>query len=175
MRKLKIFSVLLCVLVLTVFTACSGSDGITIPQPTTAVITLATTVVGTMPANTIITGYDVTVSLPQGVTVRSTTAPPQTDAGVVAATGEAVDSLVAAVYSAATGTLAGTVHILIVKEDGFNAGEFSTVNCDIAAGYYPEPTDFPQPTFAATGFDTNTVSNVDLSSRLTLTATAVIQ
>lgn len=179
MKKLSLSSVLLSALVLTVLSACGGGGGggggITIQQPTTAVIKLATTDNGTMPANTIITGYDVLVSLPAGVTVKSTTAPPQTDNGVVTATGAAVGSIVAAKYSAATSTLSGTLRIEIVANaNGFNAGEFATVNCDIVAGHYPKTTDFPQPTFVASGLDTSTTTQVDLTNYLSLTATAVI-
>jgi hypothetical protein len=166
-------------LVLTVLSACGGGGGgdagITVQQPTTAVITLATT--GTITANTIITGYDVLIRLPAGVTVKSTTSP-QTDSGVVTATGTASGSSVVAVYSAATSTLSGTVRILIAKADGFSgAGEFGTVNCDIAAGYYPKTTDFPLPTFVASGLDISDPdypSTVDPINNLTLTSTVVI-
>lgn len=177
MKKLTLSSLLICALVLTVLSACGGGGdgGITVQQPTTAVITLATAVNGTMPTNTIITGYDVLISLPAGVTVKSTTAPPQTNDGVVTATGAAAGSSIAAVYSVATSTVSGTVRILIAKADGFSAGTFSTVNCDIAAGHYPKTTDFPLPTLVANGYDTNLNSTVDLTSFLTLTATAVIQ
>lgn len=180
MKKISLSSVLMCALVLTVLSACGGGGGdagITVQQPTTAVITLATT--GTIPANTIITGYDVLISLPAGVTVKSTTAPPQTDVGVVTATGAAaVGSSVIAVYSAATGTLSGTVRILIAANtDGFSAGEFSKVICDIAAGHYPKITDFPVQMFVASGLNISDPihpSTVDLTNNLTLTSTVAI-
>ncbi len=178
MKKLSLYKGLICALVLTALSACGGGGGgdagITVQQPTTAVIKLATTDNGTKPANTIITGYDVLITLPAGVTVKSST-PPQTDNGVVTATGTAAGSSVVAVYSAATSTLSSTVRILIAKADGFSAGEFATVNCDIAAGHYPGATDFPQPTFfAASGYETNLNSTVDLTNDLTLTSTVVV-
>jgi hypothetical protein len=177
MKKLSLTSVVVCAFAFTVLSACGGGGGagVTVLQPTTAVIKLATTDNGTKPANTIITGYDVLISLPAGVTVKSTTAPPQTNDGVVTATGAATGASIAAVYSAATSTLSGTVRILIAKADGFSAGEFVTVNCDIAAGHYPKTTDFPQPTFfAASGYDTKQNSTVDLTNDLTLTSTVVV-
>jgi len=162
---------------LVVLAHCGGGgdgDGITIVQPTTAVLTLATAVTGALPANTIINGYDVTISLPAGVTVKSTTVPPQTDDGVVTASGAATGSSIVAVYSAATSTLPAKVRILIVKDSGFSAGEFGKVNCDIAAGHYPIAADFQQPTFAVGGWNTATSSTVDLTGQLSMTASAVI-
>lgn len=183
MKRLSQTMSLILIPVLVMLNACGGGgdDGIILQQPTAAVITLATTENGTMPAHTIITGYDVTITLPAGVTVKSTTAPPQTDDGVVTATGAAAgSSIITAVYSAATNTLSGTVRIWIANANsvGLSTGEFSTVNCDIAAGYYPATSDFPLPTFVANGNVTNldsTDSTIDLTSYLALMATAVIR
>lgn len=177
MKRVSISILLMLVLAITMLSSCGGGgggDGVTIAQPTTAVVTLATTVTSAIPANTVITGYDVTISLPAGVTVKSTTTPPQTDTGVVTATGAAAGSQIAAVYSPATSTVAGKVRIVIANAAGFSSGEFSTVNCDIAAGYYPTQSDFPQPTFVASGFNTSTQTTADLTGHLSLTATAVI-
>lgn len=175
MKKTSLLSMLILALALSTLAACGGGGGggsVTIPQSTTAVLTLSTTVTGTIPANTIITGYDVTISLPAGVTVKSTT-PPQTDAGVV--TDYPSGSSMVAVYSAATGTIPGKVRILITSGTGYYAGVFSKVNCNIAAGQYPKASDFQQPTFAASGWDDNTKSTVDLTGQLSLTEAAVIQ
>ncbi len=176
MNRISLSNVLIGAVALVVLAHCGGDEGgITIVQPTTAVLTLATAVTGALPDDTIINGYDVTISLPAGVTVKSTTAPPQTDEGVVLASGAATDSSIAAVYSEATGTLPARVRILITKADGFSAGEFSTVNCDIAAGHYPTATDFQQPAFEAGGWNTATESTVDLTGQLSMTASAVIK
>jgi hypothetical protein len=178
MKKTSLLSMLILALALSTLAACGGGGGgggVTIPQPTTAVLTLSTAVTGSnpIPSNTIITGYDVTISLPAGVTVKSTN-PPQTDAGVV--TDYPAGSYMDAVYSAATGTtIPGKVRILITSGTGYYAGVFSKVNCNIAAGQYPKASDFQQPTFAASGWDDNTKSTVDLTGYLSLTATAVIQ
>src|SRR5512144_3040812 len=85
----KILNLLILALALTTFSACGGGGGggsNPTPQPTTAVLTLSTAVIGTIPAPTVITGYDVTITLPAGVTVKSST-PPQTDNGVVVGSG----------------------------------------------------------------------------------------
>jgi hypothetical protein len=172
MKKISLSSLLIFALALTTFSACGGGGGggsSTPPpfQPTTAVLTLSTAVTGTIPANTTINGYDVTINLPAGVTVRSTTA-----------TGAAAG---AAITSAGT---TGKVRIVIANASGFSAGEFSTMNCDIAPGSYPTASDFHQLTFnvppnppdggGASGWDNNTSSTVDLTNDLSLTATAVI-
>lgn len=182
MKRLSLFILLMLISTFAILSACGGGGGgggagVTAQQPTTAVIKLSTAVNGTMPANTIITGYDVLITLPAGVTVKSTTAPPQTNNGVVTATGAAAGSNIAAVYSAATSTVSGTVRVLILanpNNSGFSAGEFATVNCDIAAGHFPGTADFPKPTFAASGYDTNLNSNVDITNDLTLTSTVAI-
>ncbi len=181
MKKISLSSLVIFSLALTVLSACGGGGGgggSTQPQPTTAVLTLSSAVTGAIPASAVITGYDVTISLPAGVTVKSTT-PPQTDAGVVVGTvnGAAVGTLNAASYLPA----AGKVHILIVspKGNGFSgAGEFCKVNCDIAAGYHPTAADFQQqPTFKASGLNdpkAATPSTIDLTGKLSMTVTAAI-
>jgi hypothetical protein len=178
MKKKLLSRLLIFALALTTLSACGGGGGggssSTPPQPTTAVLTLSTT--GTISAPTVIAGYDVTITLPAGVTVKSTT-PPQTDAGVVVGTanGAVAGTSYVASYSPAT----RKVRIVIVspKGNGFNgAGEFCKVNCDIAAGHYPTATDFQQqPTFKASGIDDpNAVkpSTVDLTNQLSMTVTA---
>jgi len=180
MKRLFSWSILIIAFALFLLTACGGGGGggtllprKPAPTPTTAILTLVASVTGTIPANTIITGYDITISLPAGVSVKSTT-PPETDTGVVTATGAAAGSSITAVYSAATATMPGKVKILIANGSGFSAGEFSKVNCDIAAGYNPDSSAFSQPTFTAFGFDTSSSSTIDLTKQMSIAATAVI-
>jgi hypothetical protein len=181
MKKISLSGFLTFALALTTLSACGGGGGggsSTPPQSTTAVLTLSSAVTGSIPAPTVITGYDVTITLPAGVTVKSTT-PPQADASVVVGTvnGASVGTSYIASYSPAT----GKVHIIIVspKGNGFNgAGEFCKVNCDIAAGGHLTAADFQQqPTFKAGGLnDPNAVkpSTVDLTGQLSMTVTAAI-
>ena len=167
----------LFILSITLLTACGvGSVAPPSPaRPTTAVITLSTSVTGNISGDTTINGYDVTIALPAGVTVKSTTAPPQTDSGVVTSTGSAAGSSMTAVYTPATTTIPGQVRILIANANGYYAGEFSKVNCNISAGYYPTTSDFQQPTFAASGlfhthlgYPDDVITNVDLTGQLSM-------
>ena len=189
MKKTSLFSMLIFALALITLSACGGgggggssSSGSSSPppsQPTTAVLTLSTAVTGTIHAPAVIAGYDVTITLPAGVTVKSTAIPPQTDSGVVIGTvnGAAAGTYYVASYTPAT----GKVRIVMVspKGNGFNgAGEFCKVNCDITAGYYPKATDFQQqPTFKASGIDDPNAlkpSSVDLTGQLAMTVAATI-
>jgi hypothetical protein len=176
--KIPFFSsMVICLLGMSLVTACGGGAQSTPVQSTAAVLTLSTSVKGSIPSSTAIASYDVTVTLPAGVTVRSTTRPPLTDAGVVTAVGKAAGSLVTAVYSAQTRTQAGTVKIYLISPAGFSAGEFGVVNCDIAAGADILPLDFATPTLDdATGLDSSTGSTVlGLEQQLSLTSTVVIR
>ena len=188
MKKTSLFSMLIFALALTTLSACGGGGGggssssgssssPPPPQPTTAVLTLSTAVKGAIPAPAVIAGYDVTITLPAGVTVKSTALPPQTDAGVVVGTvnGAAAGTYYVASYTPAT----RKVRIVMVspKGNGFSsAGEFCQVNCDITAGYYPTATDFQQqPTFKASGIDDPNAakpSTVDLTNQLSMNVTA---
>ncbi len=167
--------------VFTALASCSSSSrstngGTNTAPPTSAVIVFATSVSGTLPANTVITGYDLTFTLPSGVTVKSSV-PPTTDDGVVQATGAASGSMITAVYSPATGAGNGTVRIMLADAEGFNAGEFSTVVCDIADGHQPDPSDFyhGQMSLAVSGYDTATDTTVNLTAELSLSASVTIQ
>jgi len=171
MKKISMISMLILGLALAALVGCGGGGGgggafLPVAQPTTAVVTLSTTTNGNpIPANTIITGYDVTITLPAGVTVKSAN-PPLTDAGVV--TNNPAGSSIDTNYTKAAGAIPGTVRIVIAKGDGYSAGVFSKVNCDVAAGVTVKASDF-QYTFTASGFDTVAVSNVDITNDLTLT------
>jgi hypothetical protein len=154
-----------------------GNNGST---PTTAVLTLSTTVTGAIPATTTINGYDVTVRLPAGVTVEASPdsvnpAVLVTDPNVVTATGNATGAQISAVYTAAVGGTPAMVKVHIVSANGFSAGEFCTIACDISTGTNPSASDFAQPTLdEATGIDSSD-STVNLTSELSLAAAAVIQ
>ncbi len=187
MKKTALSSLMVFALTLTLLAACgsggSGGGGVTVSQPTTAVLTLSTA--GTIPATTTINAYDVTVTLPAGVTVKSSVNAPLTDDGVVTATtGTASNITILGVYTAATGTFPGKVKISIINFDpitgaGFDPGPFCKVNGNIAAGHYPTASSFVQPTLDdATGTDLSNPSlpsTVVLTGELSLSATAVVK
>ena len=81
-----------------------------------------------------------TLHLPAGISVKASQSAPQTDPGVVAASGNAAGAeLVIGTYSAAKNN---TVSLSVIKSSGIAVGEFATVNCDIAAGVFPASGDF---------------------------------
>lgn len=146
MNKTAINTIL--IFALTVLSACGGAGtngtgntgGISTPQPTKAVVKLSTS--GT---TTQIAGVDVTIALPSGVTVKSTVSPPETDAGVVIASGQAAaNSLVTGVSTAVSGASPATVHLVLANSNanGFGAGEFATITCDLASGATPTASGF---------------------------------
>jgi len=137
---------------------CGGGGGGGVTQPTTATLKL----LSQGPAGTKIRGVEVTVVLPPGVTVKSTSLP-ATDPGVVVLSGATATAAFTAanagllnptsIYTPATATAPGTVKILIPSAADFDLGEYVTVNAVIAAGSFPVAADF-----ALTGF-----SAVDLN------------
>ena len=94
-----------------------------------------------------------TVVLPDGVTAKSATIPPQTDAGVVTATGAAAGSYSIGNYTPATSTVKGTVHIEVTNTLGFGTGEYSTVNLDIVSANTPTAGGFSLTNFIAKDVD----------------------
>jgi len=144
MKKISLSSVLIFALTLTVLSACGGGGGGgggAAAQPTTAVLKLISSGTGTT-----MSGLDVTVVLPTGVTVRSISTPTTpwiTDTGVVTATGAASGAdLALGAYTPVSGPVPGKIKIDIVKLIGFTTGEFSTVTCDIAPGTMPTAGNF---------------------------------
>jgi hypothetical protein len=181
MKKIFQAGLLIGALSLVILAACGGGGGgggaPQPKQPTTAVLTLTTALIGALPADTIVAGYDVWVTLPEGVTVRSIANPPQTDTGVVTPTDASTS--VTAVYQPASGGNPARVHIIAAtaNANGFAPGAFSDVHCNITAGSYPQASSFPQPTFEASFFDIVSQStNTTLVSGqvLSMTATAVV-
>jgi len=153
--------VLLLVLSAALTTACGskgGGNSVVATAPTTAVVRISTQ--GPIADGTLIGGIDVTVKLPSGVTVKSITSPPETDSGVVAASGVAVNSMVMAKYTPAAGTTAGTVRVLVINSGGFGTGEFLTVNCDIATGSTPTSSDVGVTNFTATDLNGAAISGL---------------
>lgn len=172
------FLLVMVALGLVVISGCGGGGGSSptpdVTAPKTALVTLATATMDTIPSGTLITGYDVTIMLPPGVTVKSTTNAPQTDDGVVTVSAAAAGASILSVYTAATATTPGQVRILLAKGAGLSAGVFCTVNCDISAGSNPRTSDFAQPAYSVSGFDSVTNSTVDLSNQLNCAETVLL-
>ena len=111
-------------------------------QFTAAVLKLSST--GVLPQGSSLSGIEVTVQLPAGVTVGAD-GNNVVNAGVVTASGAAVGSGVTpALHTPATATLPGTLQFLVWSNvaAGFGVGEFATVNCLVARGNFPTAGDF---------------------------------
>lgn len=139
-----LISTALCLV--AVIAACGGdrSGPGTATTPTKAIVKLASA--GTA---TTIYGIDVTVNLPDGVTVKSTN-PPQVDADAIMVSGvTGTETYLVAVYTSATSTVPGKVRVLLADENGLATGEFCTVKADITSGAAPTSGDFSIANFTA--------------------------
>ena len=144
--------------------ACGGGGGGTsAEQPTKAIVKLSVTGAASQ-----LGGVDVTLSLPAGVTVKSTTAQPETDNGVVVASGQAAaNSLVASTYTAGW---PGIVHIVLVNgnTNGFGTGEFATITCDLASGNEPSASDFTVQSSSVNDINGSSISGAAVTVGVTL-------
>jgi len=161
MKTLKSISGIIIIVALMALFGCGGGgdDGTT--QPTTATLKLQSQ--GTV--GTVLRGIEVTIVLPQGVTVKaspSTVNPAllETDPGVVVPSGAtaAIPTNITSIYTPATATTLGTVAITLVAQADFNLGEYVTVNSVIAAGSFPKATDFSLLGFTAVDLNGNIIS-----------------
>jgi hypothetical protein len=140
MKKTPLVLWIISLLVLFFLIGCGGGGGGTTQSSHVlskkAVVKIST--VGS-PSVTPLIGVQATLHLPVGVTVKATTNAPQTDTGVIVASGHAVPAdLVLGVYSSGS----RTANAYVVKAAGFSVGEFATVNCDFAAGTTPSASSF---------------------------------
>ncbi len=141
MKKINYFSWIISLGSLFLVMGCGGGGGGGNPPLPSATYTKAVVKISTVgsPSTTPLAGAQAIVHLPIGVTVKATANAPQTDAGVVIASGNSAPAdLIFGVYSAAS----GTINVYVVKATGFAVGEFVTVNCDIGTGASPSASDF---------------------------------
>lgn len=120
-----------------------GGGGSSSPS-TTATLKVATA--GTLATGSSLYGIDITIRLPAGVTV-ATTAEGSVAPGVVSVSGVAVPGTAPTdlmAYTPATNAADATLRFVIVSstQEGFGAGEFATVNCNLSAGITPKSSDF---------------------------------
>ncbi len=152
MNKIAYLALLL---IMTLLTACGGGGGNGPAAVSKATLKLITS--GTGPT---IGAVDVTVNLPEGVTIKSAS-PPQVDDGVVTPSGvAATGTIAAAAYTAATNTQPAKVRVVMVNANGFTTGEFCTVNGDIGAGHSPKAADFSLESFFACDTGGNILSGL---------------
>jgi hypothetical protein len=178
MKKKSLLNWLMIVGTLMILPHCGGGgggSGPTPPPPATAVLTLSTSITGSIPSSTTINGYDVTITLPAGVTVKASPdgvnpSILMVDPGVITATSSAS---VLASYTAAFGGIPAKVKLNLVSASGLSAGDFCTVTCDIAAGTSVNASNFLSILNEATGWDASR-SNVNLTGQLSLGSTVAI-
>lgn len=119
-----------------------------LPQPTQAVLKLSSQ--GTLTGATSLSGIGITVTLPDGVSVK-TDAGGIVDTGVVALSGVAVQGiLVTPISTPASVGVKATVSFAVASSvaGGFTVGEFAIVTCDLAAGFSPTAADFTLSNFS---------------------------
>jgi len=161
----RIVHLLLPFLVLA-FAACGGG-GTPAAPPTRAIVKLSTT----GPSGSRISGIDVTIGLPAGVTVQAAVNPPETDSGVVVASGQAAaNSLVAATYTAAAAGSSARVRTVLVNSNstGFALGEFATISCDLASGVNPAASDFPITSISISDLNGQSIGGATVSAGIIL-------
>jgi len=151
------------------YAGCGGGGGTSPTQPTTAVVTLSTS--GSLPANTVIGGVEMTINLPAGASVKTTSAKANKAAivtydGVVVVSGVAVG---ANTLTLGTSLTPEQLEVQVTNPNGFGVGEFATVNFEISTGSTVAPSDFTA--VAMTAVDLNGAPIQGLTPGLT----AVIQ
>jgi hypothetical protein len=102
------------------------------------VITLSAQVTQGAIASDAIKGIQLTLKLPEGVTVE-TDSNGKTVGGVVVASGKAAGSEIQVGNYVSSN---GTITIVIAKSAGFGAGEYATITCGRASGVIPASSDF---------------------------------
>lgn len=172
---MKHFAILLVGgLVIPVVLSACGGGGTTSQTPQKAIAVMRTTQLST-PA-TPIAGISATLTIPNGVTVKTTASDPyQPDATVVqllnagTSTTTVAPTFVFARYSAATATTAGKIKFTVMDARGFTSTEQIMINLDVTSGFFPKSSDFGLIDYVFSDI------NGGLLSGITPTLTATIQ
>lgn len=133
-ERLKIAGCLFLVLLTSLCTlhGCGGGSANS-PTGTASQSRTATVKLSTQGSGSNLSGIQLTVHLPDGVTINASDGVPQT--GAVKASGVApADSTLAARYLPASGSTPGQLTIILASTTNFPSGEFATVSCELAAG-----------------------------------------
>ena len=151
MKKL----ILLVMAILPMIAGCGGGGGgdNAAPLPTAATLKLSSQ--GTMPVGKAVSGIDVTIELPAGATVKTTSG--VVDATVVVASGlltTATSSMSPITYTPAAGATKAKLDFTIASTAlaGVQVGEYATITL-ILSGVNPAVTDFNATLFKAYAVD----------------------
>ena len=156
MRVLKSLSGMFFAITAMAMFGCGGGGGGGTSQPTTATLKL----LSAGPTAMQVSGIEVTVVLPAGVTVKTKTPPTtplETAAGVVVLSGATVakPGLLVGIHTPASATAPGTVSVRLTSAGNttFDLGEYVTVNTDILTGNFPTAGGFILTGFKAFNLD----------------------
>lgn len=90
----------------------------------------------------LIAGVELIVTLPPGVTVKAATNGNVLSTALQTSGGALADAIVAGNYTPPTASMRGRVRLAVISAKGFAAGEFVTLQCDVAPDATPQDTDF---------------------------------
>lgn len=143
----------------TGITDVSGTPLINIGGSTRA---LTVSVAGTA---ALISGIDIVVTLPPGVTVK-TAADGSVSSSALQIPAAFANALVAGHYTPPTASARGRVRLAAISTSGFAVGEFITLQCDVAPDAAPQDSDFVLSVQDAVGVDGALLSGLSLSAKL---------
>lgn len=104
--------------------------------------TRKTIVLASAGTNALLSGIEATISLPPGVTIKAGAGGQVLDSVLMASGGASQGALASGKYTPSTAMTRGTIKLGVISATGFAAGEFATLQCDIAADATPNLTDF---------------------------------
>src|SRR5690242_95437 len=132
MRTMSAIASLVCLSLLVMLGGCGGGSSSTTATASKSTARLSTE--GRLPQGTQLSGINVLITLPAGVTV-DTEANGDVSAGVVTVSGVAAQTgnftMTAPIYTPATATAAGTLQFTLAASN-FGTGEFATVKFNVA-------------------------------------------
>ena len=139
MKTISGMIALLCLAALAMLTGCGGGGSSSTPAASATRANVKLSTQGTLAQGTQLSGINVVINLPAGVTV-SADASNVVAAGVVSASGvtalTGTTIITPPIYTPATATAAGTLQFTIAAGN-FGTGEFATVNFNLAQGSTP--------------------------------------
>jgi hypothetical protein len=138
-------------------TSCGGGGAA--PANTTRTLTLSAA--GT---TALIAGIQAVVTLPAGVTLN--TAAGAVPSTLLQASGAAAGGLATGNHTPASASAPGGVKVALINANGFAAGDFLTLQCDLAPGATPLAADFVLQLVSAIDRQGAQLTGVTLSAKL---------
>lgn len=157
--KVTIRSILVIVLIAVGVAGCGGGGG---GSGTTAAKASAKVRMPYSTEGLAVTGLQMTINIPLGVTVQIDPETGQAARSVVRLSGATDPSAVLVVvdYTPASQSASGTLKFLVIDANGFTPSEYVTVQLDVTPGFFPKESDFTLDHYIVTYIDGST--NYDL-------------